>query len=63
MFFHASKLVADFDIEPQVHVFEVDQGIYNQRLEQSLESGTAPDIPIFPGDIIVVPEKKVDLGL
>lgn len=37
-----------------------------QRIDADLlaiESGLARDIPLAPGDIIVVPEKKVDFGL
>lgn len=29
----------------------------------AIENGTAKDVPVVPGDIIVVPEKVVDLGL
>lgn len=29
----------------------------------AIESGAVPDVPLLPGDIVVVPEKKVDFGL
>jgi protein involved in polysaccharide export with SLBB domain len=55
-----------FAHQSKVHVLRRSAGGLLRRIDADLpaiESGSARDVPLAPGDIIVVPEKKVDFGL
>lgn len=57
---------ARFAHQSKVHVLRRGSDGLLRRIDANLlaiESGAARDIPLAPGDIVVVPEKKVDLGL